>query len=141
MTPPTCKTCDNPLENHSMRELDICVAKDKGYVTKVKTAVVGFGYGIELSQTTKYYIVNDFGEKPLPNYSQDDSVAVKELWEDGWLLIQVINGVQIRDCRKVYDSYKIYPVADTIIAEEKTLALALTYARLTAKGELNAKKN
>lgn len=125
MTTPICRHCNEPVHEHKGRKLDICVAKAEGLeVTYYETLPPENRQKCyQLKDKAPEFPLEDIclyvGDLELPHYSTDDSVAVKELWKNGWNITKFTSRYVVRHCN------------NWIIAEAKTLAIALALATLT----------
>ncbi len=121
MTPPLCKVCLKPLDEHEDREFDVCVAKALGWKEIRPYAIINRGwYGINLSGNLQV----------VPHYSTDIRDATP-LWKDDWVLEKVSYGdneTRIKVWNK--RDYLGFKQIASPLAIAETLEVALCHATL-----------
>ncbi len=137
MTTPLCRICTNSLADHSLQELDTCVAKAKGW-TSIRPL------GIKPLKQKYYALVGidpkrkDIHPVPVPHYSKDMDIAI-ELWDNSYQNRWVIEKTFYGDGKIRYNiwNYKHYLGDKQIasaISSSSELSVAICYAYLTEKG-------
>lgn len=125
----TCK-CQKPFSEHTNREIDVCVAKDKGLLDAgyhhVQGELTGLDGGYQYVYTTDKGLLTE-----IPHYSTDIRDATT-LWKDDWVLAKThmfwfIHGMK---------GFVELNTTGDLKASSENLATAICHARLIeAKGD------